>query len=185
MRALILSALASLVSTWVIATLGRNIGWDVTATLVVLIHWWILLIPQLIVRLGTSHERLAAKAGILEEADKKASDNLQREVKHRQSEVERIDREIETLNNMCEQIKKEIVRMGGCVLVKPVSLSGGVVGGGGVLSGDLRVQVTEPKSKWRTIKKPMGKAWNGLRRRWRTIKKPMETFWNELCRLFK
>ena len=70
--------------------------------------------------------------------------------------------------------------MGGRVLVLPVSLKGDLVGGAGVMTGNL--DVPEPKSKWRTIKIPMGKAWNWLRWRWRTIKTPMETCWNELRR---
>ena len=166
MRALILSAVASLVSTLVIVGLGTNIGWDDTAIWVLLISWLIIFIPQLIVRMMTYRERLNTEARIVDKAVRISSDELQVEVKRIDREIEKGNKRSVALGGMCDkefqQIKEEIVRMGGNML--PVLLGGILEGGEGRLTGDLRVQVTEPKSKWSKIKKTMGKCWNWLGR---------------------
>ena len=160
-----LQVTASIISTFVIGILGTRIGWDNTAVWAVAINWFIIFLPQLIVRFMTHGERRTTSERIVEEAVGRVGEQLQGEVK-------RIDREIEKVNKLSgrrdslyadefQQIKEEIVRTGGRMLPVLVSASGAT----GAVTGSARLTVEQPRTKWRTIKRTTEKAWNGVRRR--------------------
>ena len=164
MKTIIWQAVAATFSTAIISIVGTWQGWDNTAVWVVVMNGFIILVPQIIVRGITYKERSTASALIIEEAARMAIDKLQGEIK-------RVDREIQKLNklsgrldsvyaNEFQQIKEEIVRLGGCMLPIFVSPSGAT----GEVTGSARLQVIQPKTKWRTIKRKTEKAWNGVRR---------------------
>ena len=160
-----LQVTASIISTFVIGILGTRLGWDNTAVWAVAINWFIIFLPQLIVRFMTYGERRTTSERIVEEAVGRVGEQLQGEVKRIDREIEKVNKRSVTLDSVYakefQQIKEEIVRMGGRRLSE--LLRGRTKGGGGALRGNL--QVEESRTKWRTIKRTTEKAWNGVRRR--------------------